>query len=312
MRRWLALVLLALFAAWQAPAQARTFSQPELEALLAPVALYPDTVLSHILVASTYAEELRDAAAWSRANPHLSGESAVRAADHEPWHPSVKALAAFPDLLARMDESPQWTADLAEAFLEQEPYVMDTVQELRRRAQASGSLQSNNQYAVEQHGGSLAIIPAQPRYVYLPYYNPYIVYGPWWHAYRPVYWRPWHPRPAVFVSTHFHSSRVDWHRRHVVKHVHHHHHHRPDPVRRHEHRAPVTIHNHAHPARPIIQGARIDPPRHHAQHDRHEHRRHEHRRDEHRPSGREHRSAEPRREHRHEGRQAHRQHQRRG
>jgi hypothetical protein len=214
-------------------------------------------VLSHILIAATQPDDLREAAAWSRANSHLSGEDAVRAAEPMAWHPSVKALVAFPDLLARMDESPQWTVDLGAAFLEQEPYVMDTVQALRRRAQASGGLQSNEQYSVQPYGNSIAVYPTQPHIVYLPYYNPYVVYGPWWwHSYRPVYWRSWHPRPAVFISTHFFRSPVDWHRRHVIRHhVHHHHHARP-------HRAPVTVHNHAHQAqhaRPIVQGARIQP-----------------------------------------------------
>jgi hypothetical protein len=243
---------------WQAPAHAerRLFSQPELDALLAPIALYPDSVLSHILVAATRPEDLRQAGAWSRANAHLTGEQAVQAADSMPWHPSVKALLAFPDLIQRMDESPQWTADLAEAFSEQEPYVMDTVQALRQRAQASGGLQSNEHYSVQQYGSSIAIHPVHPHVVYLPYYNPYVVYGPWWwHSHRPVYWRPWHARPAFIVHKHFHTARVDWPRRHVIRHGVHKHfmrHQAPTPQ--------VTIHNHAHPVRPIIQGARIDPP----------------------------------------------------
>jgi hypothetical protein len=218
-------------------------------------------VLSDILVAATQPEELREAAAWSRANPRLAGEDAVRAVAPMPWHPSVKALVAFPELLARMDESPQWSADLAHAFLEQEPYVMDTVQGLRRRAQASGSLRPNDQYSVEQHGSSIAVYPAQPHIVYLPYYDPYVVYGPWWWpAYRPVFWRPWYPRPTVFVSTHVFSHKVDWHRRHVVHHHRHHphvQHWRDHPralaarVQQHAHRpAPsVTVHNHAHSVR---------------------------------------------------------------
>jgi hypothetical protein len=251
MNRRLALVLVAALAIWQAPAQARVFSQAELDALLAPVALYPDTVLSHILVAATQPDDLREAAAWLRSNPQLSGENAVRAADAMAWHPSVKALAAFPDLVLRMDESPQWTADLGAAFLEQEPYVMDTVQGLRSRAQASGTLQSNDHYSVQQQGSSIAVYPVHPHVVYVPYYNPHVVYGPWWHAYRPVYWRPWHPRPAVFVSTHFFATSVDWHRRHVVRHVVHHHRHQHHHHRPHQHR-PVTIHNHAHPVRPIV------------------------------------------------------------
>ncbi len=220
MKRWIAFALTLTVMAWQAPAhaQARVFSQAELDALLAPVALYPDSVLSHILVATTRPEDLRQAAAWLRANPQLSGEQAVQAAEPIPWHPSVKALLAFPDLVARMDESPRWTADLASAFIEQEPYVMDTVQALRRRAQASGGLQSNEHYSVEDSGGSIAVYPAQPHYVYLPYYNPYVVYGPWWwHSYRPVYWHPWHPR-HVHVHPHSHSAKVDWHHRHGIRH----------------------------------------------------------------------------------------------
>lgn len=220
MRRWIALVLLAALAAWQLPTQAqpRVYNQAELDALLAPVALYPDAVLSNILVASTYTDDVRQAAAWSRANPQLSGDAAVQAAEPMPWHPSVKSLVAFPELLARMDESPQWTADLGAAFREQEPYVMDTVQRLRSRAQANGSLQSNDQYTVQQQGSSIAVYPAQPQVVYVPYYDPYVVYGPWWWpAYRPVFWRPWHPRPALFVSTVFVARPVDWHRRLVVR-----------------------------------------------------------------------------------------------
>ena len=326
MKRWIALALALLVMAWQAPAhaQGRVFNQAELDALLAPVALYPDSVLSHVLVAATRPEDLRQAAAWLRANPQLSGEQTVQAAEPIPWHPSVKALLAFPDLVARMDESPQWTADLAAAFVEQEPYVMDTIQALRRRAQSSGGLQSNEHYSVQDSGGSIAVYPVQPHVVYLPYYNPYIVYGPWWwHSYRPVYWRPWHSRP-VFVHRHFHTAKVDWPRRHVIRHGVQQHF-----VRRQEHAPQVTIHNHAHPVRPIIQGARIDRPvaiQHQAPRLQpllegvrsqaaplvNAPRPSAHR--EHRGAEphREHRRTEPRREHRPEGRQVHRQSQRRG
>jgi hypothetical protein len=249
MKRWIALVLLAALAIWQAPsqAQARVYNQAELDALLAPVALYPDAVLSHILVAATYPDDLREATAWSRSNSQLTGEDAVRAAEPMPWHPSVKALLAFPDLLARMNESPQWTADLGAAFLEQEPYVMDTVQGLRRRAQASGSLQSNDQYSVPQQGQTIAVYPARPQMVYVPYYDPYVVYGPWWWpAYRPVFWRPWFARPAVFVSTRFFVTSVDWRRSHVIRPV--------TLVRPVQVRRPV--YNHAHAVRPIGEPVR--------------------------------------------------------
>jgi uncharacterized protein DUF3300 len=217
MRRFILLLLFAALGALTAPAhsQSRVYSQPELDALLAPIALYPDPLLSNILEAATYPDDVRQAAAWLRANPQLTGEQAVRAAEPTLWPPSVKALLAFPDLLARMDESPQWTADLGGAFLIQEPQVMETVQGLRHRAQASGALQSTDQYSVQQQGQAIVVYPVQPQVIYAPYYNPYVVYGPWWWpAYRPVFWRPWHPRPAVFVSTTFYSHRVDWtHRR---------------------------------------------------------------------------------------------------
>ena len=260
---WLLLTLMTLPAFAQAPA--RTYNQPELDALLAPVALYPDALLSHILVAATYPEDLREAADWSRANGHLSGQQAVEAAEPMPWHPSVKALVATPELLARMDESPQWTADLAAAFVNQEPYVMDTVQALRRRAQASGHLESTPEYQVQRQGHAIAVYPAHPHVVYVRYYDPYVVYGPWWwHSYRPVYWRPWYARPAVHVSSGFFRGSVDWHRRHVhrVTH-HHHHHHRPQrhpTVHNHVHQMPAPRqHNHVHPAqhaRPIVDTVR--------------------------------------------------------
>ena len=255
LNRWIALLLLAALAAWQLPAQAqpRVYNQAELDALLAPVALYPDEVLSNVLVAASYPDDLHQAAAWSRANAQLSGEDAVRAADPMPWHPSVKSLVAFPDLLARMNDSPQWTADLGAAFREQEPYVMDTVQRLRRRAQANGSLQSNDQYIVQQQGPDLAVYPAQPQVVYVPYYDPYVVYGTWWWpAYRPVFWRPWYPRPAVFVSTTFVARSVDWRQRQIVRPGFH----GPVPVARQALRSvqPQPVIQSHTPAQPYIQG----------------------------------------------------------
>jgi hypothetical protein len=133
MRRLIALLLFAALGAITAPAhsQSRIYSQPELDALLAPIALYPDPLLSNILDAATYPDDVRQAAAWLRANPQLTGEQAVRAAEPTPWPPSVKALLAFPDHHAPMDESPQCTADLGGALLIQEPQVMETVQGLR-------------------------------------------------------------------------------------------------------------------------------------------------------------------------------------
>jgi hypothetical protein len=248
MKRFIVFALLAVLAALQggAHAQTRYYNQAELDALLAPVALYPDPLLSQLLVAATYPDDLRDAAAWSRANPQLGGEEASRAAEPMAWHPSVKALLAFPELLARMDESPQWATDLGAAFVSQEPQVMDTVQGLRRRAQASGGLQSNDQQQVVQQGPTVVVQPTQPQVIYVPYYDPFVVYGPWWwYSYRPVYWRPWYPRPAVFVSANLYRNPVDWHRRHVTGIV----------------SRPAYIHNPVQQThgRPLVQGAQIQP-----------------------------------------------------
>jgi hypothetical protein len=251
MRRFIAVLLFAALGALtvSAHSQTRTYSQPELDALLAPIALYPDPLLSNILDAATYRDDVREAAAWLRANPQLTGEQAVRAAEPTLWPPSVKALLAFPDLLARMDESPQWTADLGAAFIIQEPQLMETVQGLRRRAQASGALQSTDQYSVQQQGQAIAVYPVQPQVIYAPYYDPYVVYGPWWWpAYRPVFWRPWNPRPAVFVSTTFFSNRVDWTHRRIA---------RPAPRPGFVQNGVVSIHNRVEHR--VQQGQRLRP-----------------------------------------------------
>jgi uncharacterized protein DUF3300 len=188
------------FGALQAHAQARVFNQAELDALLAPIALYPDPLLNNVLDASLYADEVAQAAAWSRANPQLQGDSALRALEPTPWHPSVKALVAYPEVLARMGESPQWVADLGEAYATHGPYLQSTVQTLRARAQSSGYLQSDPYQQVYTQGSEIVVQPVYPNVAYVPYYNPYVVYGTWWWpAYRPVYWRPWVARP-VFVT----------------------------------------------------------------------------------------------------------------
>ena len=197
-------------AALNAHAQ-RVFEQGELDALLAPIALYPDPLLSHVLVASQFPDDVITAAAWSRANPQLQGDAALRTVDGQLWHPSVKALVAYPEILQRIAESPQWLRDLGEAYATYGPTVMATVQQLRARAQASGYLQSNEQQQVYQQGEAIYVQPAYPNVVYVPYYNPYVVYGPWWTVYRPFFWRPFVPRP-VFVTRvivapalHFHT-----------------------------------------------------------------------------------------------------------
>jgi hypothetical protein len=167
-------------------------TQQELDQMLAPIALYPDSLLSQILMASTYPLEVVEATRWSRANPNLKGDEAVRAAEQFGWDPSVKSLVAFPQILAMMDERLPWTERLGDAFLAQQAQVMDTVQNLRQRAYATGSLRSTDQVRVDQQGQTIIIEPPNPQVVYVPYYDPRVVYGPWWYpAYPPVYWDPW-------------------------------------------------------------------------------------------------------------------------
>lgn len=271
--KFIAAVLAALlFAPALAPAQHRS-SQPELDRLLAPVALYPDPLLSQVLMAATYPADVVEAARWSRANPQFAGDDAVRAADGYDWDPSVKSLLAFPQLLQRMDEKLDWTRSLGEAFLAQEPQVMDTVQQLRRRAHAAGHLRSDERILMQPQGQAIAIAPVQPQLVYVPYYDPLVVYGPWWWpAYQPVYWAPWPGyvrahRPGVSVafwwgaparlSPAFFFGGVDWHYRQVrVVHVHSHYVH----VHRHVHLAPGHWRRDGHRERAPVERRVVERP----------------------------------------------------
>lgn len=223
----LAAIALALAQGSAQAQSASAFSQQELDQMLAPVALYPDALLSQILMAATYPLEVLEAARWARDHPDLSGDDAVRAAEGEDWDPSVKSLIAFPQVLARMAENLQWTQALGDAFLEQQPQVIDTVQALRRRAQSAGNLRPDDRMRVIESGPGLMLEPYNPEVVYVPYYDPLVVYGSWWWpAYPPVYLRPWagyYARPAyagglywgtpVAVSPGFFFGAIDWRQR---------------------------------------------------------------------------------------------------
>jgi len=211
--KYLVAALASLVLVGAAHAQ-RVFSQGELDAMLAPIALQPDGVVSQVLIAATYPDEVSAAAGWSRANPHMRGEDAVRAVQNEPWDPAVKALVAFPELLMRMAESPDWLRDLGDAFVSQQAQVMDTVQGLRRRAQGAGNLSSSDQYTVYEQDQAIYVQP-RSQIVYVRYYDPYVVYGPWWWPYyRPVFWTPWAPRP-VYVTHGFFYAKPFWPQHHV-------------------------------------------------------------------------------------------------
>ena len=211
------------------------FSRAELHQMLAPVALYPDTVLSHVLIAATYPLEVVQAARWANANSKLSAESAVAAVENQDWDPSVKALVAFPQILQRMSDDLDWTQRVGDAFLADEAEVMDVIQDLRERAYASGNLDKMEHVKVQREEKIIVIEPAVERVVYVPYYDTRIIYGDWWWPdYPPVHWH--HPRhhtyvsgfywgPRVYVAPSFFFSSFHWHNRRVVVIDYHRHHH---------------------------------------------------------------------------------------
>lgn len=202
------------------------YSDAEIDQMLAPIALFPDVLLSQILIASTYPLEVVEAARWRRDRQTLEGEAAVNAAAGQDWDPSVQALVAFPQVLDRMDQDLDWTQRLGEAFLFQEEQVMARVQVLRERAYAAGSLDSQTQLRVSRDDGVIIIEPPSPQLIYVPYYDPRYIYGNWWWpAYQPYYWLP--PRGyqigvgflwggGVRLSADFFYSTVHWPNRQVI------------------------------------------------------------------------------------------------
>jgi hypothetical protein len=176
-------------------AGAKTFSQQELDQLLAPIALYPDALLAQVLMASTYPLEVVAAERWVKANPALKDKALEDALQQQTWDPSVKSLAVFPQVLTMMSEKIDWTQKLGDAFLAQQKDVMATAQSLRAKAQAQGSLkESKEQKVVTEKVENTTVIriePTNPEVVYVPTYNPTVVYGSWWYpAYPPYYYYP--------------------------------------------------------------------------------------------------------------------------
>ncbi|NND83477.1 MAG: DUF3300 domain-containing protein [Gammaproteobacteria bacterium] len=213
----------------------QSLSEAELEQILAPIALYPDTVLSHILVAATYPLEVIKAARWAEQNPNLSGSEALKAVENEDWDPSVRALVAFPDILSRLSEDLDWTQRLGDAFLLDEKSLLASVQNLRQRAYEEGSLDEMDKLAVNRDDDVIIIEPIEREVVYIPYYDSRVVYGRWhWAHYPPVYWdypfsyrrfdrhyarhhSPFYWGPRVHLSFGFFFSSLHWHNHHVVR-----------------------------------------------------------------------------------------------
>ena len=180
-----------------APAQAAQYPQQtaeQLQQLVAPIALYPDSLVAQILAASTFPEQVVEADRWVQAHAGLKGDSLGHAVDQQSWDASVKALSAFPSVLGNMDKNLSWTSSLGDAYYNQQPEVMDAIQVMRQRAQQAGNLKSTPQQTVET-GSTIVIQPGAPEVVYVPAYDPWVVYGD-----PIVAWPGWYPYPGIWYD----------------------------------------------------------------------------------------------------------------
>ena len=213
------------------PSPPYTQQTPErLQQLVAPIALYPDSLVSQILAASTFPDQVVEADQWVQAHPDLKGDALGQAADKQPWDPSVKALAAFPSILGNMDKNLSWTSSLGDAYYNQQQGVMDAVQAMRQRAQAAGDLKTTPQQTVTMQDSNISVEPTDPDEVYVPAYDPWAVYGdpvvawPGWYQYPGV----WYGGPYLSFGVGYgvgwfggygwgwHHWGCDWHNRTVI------------------------------------------------------------------------------------------------
>jgi hypothetical protein len=201
----------------------RTFRPEELEQMLAPIALYPDALLAQVLTAATYPLEVVEANRFVKNYPGLKDDALLAAAKDKDWQPCVKAMLGFPDLLAMMDEQLEWTRNLGDAFIVQQADCMEAVQRLRQRAYARGNLKTSAEQVivVEPATKIIVIRPRSARIVYVPVYDPTIIYGVWWYpAYPPYYF---YPRryfgitffPRIFVGLFWGTWDCNWHHHQV-------------------------------------------------------------------------------------------------
>jgi hypothetical protein len=177
------------------PPQAAQQTPEQLQQLVAPIALYPDALVAQILAAATYPSEVVEADRWMQQHTNLKGKQLADEVDKQSWDPSVKALAQFPSVLANMDKNLSWTSSLGDAYVNQQKDVMDAVQVMRGRAQSSGNLKSTPQEKVTTQGQTIAIEPVDPDVVYVPQYDPWLVYG------APLgVWPGWYPYPGLYLG----------------------------------------------------------------------------------------------------------------
>jgi len=176
-------------------AQTAKIPPEQLDSLVAPIALYPDPLLAQVLAASTYPLEIVLLQRWLEKNKSLKDKELADAVAKQPWDPSVQALAGLPDLVKRLGDDIQWTADLGNAFLAQQSDVMDAVQRMRAKAKDKGTLKNTEQQVVEtkviENKSVIVIEQANPQVVYVPSYDPVVVYGPAYYPYPPIYYPPY-------------------------------------------------------------------------------------------------------------------------
>ncbi len=219
------LVLLSVAPVWAVssePNASPVFKQEELDQILAPIALYPDSLLSQILMASTYPLEVVQAERWVKQNKDLSPDALAVALEKQTWDPSVKSLVNFPQILTMMSEKLDLTQKIGDAFLAQQKDVMDTVQKLRNKAQEQGNLKTTKEQVVKVEQGKIAIEPNQSQVIYVPTYDPAQAYGTWsdsayppYDYYPPDYYEDYYPYGygvAVGPAWGYAWGDLDWER----------------------------------------------------------------------------------------------------
>ena len=212
-----------------------SISEGELAQLLAPIALYPDTLLTHILIASTYPIEVIEAHRWLDNHDQLSNDEVANKVANKDWDPSVKALMPFPNILKRLNDDLSWTNQLGDAFLDDEAQVLSSIQQLRLQADEAGNLEKMDNMAISYDNNNIVIQPRQPEVVYVPYYDTRTIYGGWsWGYYPPVYWvqphhyisyKPYYWHSGVHISFNYFFNAFQWQSRRLVV-INHHNSHR--------------------------------------------------------------------------------------
>ncbi|HCM47691.1 MAG TPA: DUF3300 domain-containing protein, partial [Colwellia sp.] len=202
-------------------------SEAELAQTLAPIALYPDTLLTHILIASTYPIEVIEAERWLNKYAKLTALQVEKKVEKKGWDASIKVLLAFPQVMEKLSEDLTWMQKLGDTFLQDEERVLASIQTLRQQADEAGSLANIDNVKVIKEQQIIIIEPVQPEIIYVPYYDTRLVYGRWyWAHYPPVYWHsppyyaghdsPFYWGHGVYISSRFYFSTFNWHNRHVV------------------------------------------------------------------------------------------------